>query len=92
MEILTKKGAIKKGSFYVGDAVGRIKDTNFSKDHSDRKFADNIGITFYTPEVYFIFDKDTVMERQWKYTGYILDFKNDNRKKYDTNIWVTRFW
>ena len=44
---LTKKGAIKEGSF-VGDAVGRIKDTNFQKDHgdSDRKFADNIGITF----------------------------------------------
>lgn len=83
-KLLQKKGAIKEGSFYVGDAAGRIKDNNFPKDHSDsdRKFADNIGITFYTPEVYFLFNKDTTMERKWKYTGYILDFKNENRKKY----------
>lgn len=33
----------------VGDAAGRIKP----KDHSavDRKFAENAGIRFYTPEV-----------------------------------------
>ena len=36
-------------SFYVGDAAGRKKD--FSD--SDLKFAENIGITFYTPEEYF---------------------------------------
>jgi len=36
-------------SFYVGDAAGRKND--FSD--SDLKFAENIGITFYTPEEYF---------------------------------------
>jgi len=36
-------------SFYVGDAAGRKND--FS--NSDLKFAENIGITFYTPEEYF---------------------------------------
>lgn len=36
-------------SFYVGDAAGRTKD--FSD--SDKKFAENIGLTFYTPEEFF---------------------------------------
>jgi len=37
-------------SFYVGDAAGR------SGDHagSDRKFASNIGVKFFTPEEYFL--------------------------------------
>jgi bifunctional polynucleotide phosphatase/kinase len=34
------------GSFYIGDAAGRSSD--FS--NSDQKFAENIGIQFYTPE------------------------------------------
>jgi bifunctional polynucleotide phosphatase/kinase len=49
----------KEASFYVGDAAGRqdgwkVKSTK--KDHScgDRKFAQNIGIGFYTPEEYFL--------------------------------------
>ncbi|XP_047123558.1 bifunctional polynucleotide phosphatase/kinase [Hydra vulgaris] len=44
-------------SFYVGDAAGRPKDwaVGRKKDFScsDRKFAKNIGIQFYTPEEFF---------------------------------------
>jgi len=40
----------KKESYYVGDAAGREKD--FSD--SDRNFAYNLGIKFYTPEQYFL--------------------------------------
>lgn len=36
-------------SFYVGDAAGRKND--FS--NSDLKFAENVGIKFYTPEEFF---------------------------------------
>ncbi|GHJ88845.1 hypothetical protein NliqN6_5247 [Naganishia liquefaciens] len=36
-------------SFYVGDAAGRDGDHN----DTDRKFADNAGLMFYTPEQYF---------------------------------------
>ncbi len=37
----------KKDSYFVGDAAGRADD--FAS--TDRKFALNIGIQFYTPEV-----------------------------------------
>lgn len=40
----------KENSYYVGDAAGRDKD--FSD--SDRNFAYNLGIKFYTPEQYFL--------------------------------------
>ena len=72
-KILLNEGIIKDGSFYVGDAAGRIKTNKYKKDHSDsdRKFAENIGITFYTPEVFFLNEK----ERKWEYQGYKLDKK-----------------
>lgn len=43
-------------SFYVGDAAGRPADGIHPKDFScsDRKFASNVGIKFYTPEEYFL--------------------------------------
>ena len=49
-----------KKSFYVGDAAGRLKDKKNKKDFScsDRMFASNIGINFYTPEVFFLKEKD----------------------------------
>ncbi|KAI6164364.1 polynucleotide kinase 3 phosphatase-domain-containing protein [Pisolithus thermaeus] len=40
----------KASSFYVGDAAGRPDD--FAS--TDRKWALNVGIPFYTPEVYFL--------------------------------------
>eukprot|EP01091_Cochliopodium_minus_P020133 TRINITY_DN869_c2_g1_i1.p1 TRINITY_DN869_c2_g1~~TRINITY_DN869_c2_g1_i1.p1 ORF type:complete len:412 (+),score=131.78 TRINITY_DN869_c2_g1_i1:64-1299(+) len=47
-----------KESFYCGDAAGRIKDwkPKAKKDFScsDRKFAKNVGIKFYTPEETFL--------------------------------------
>eukprot|EP01125_Pyxidicula_operculata_P021644 TRINITY_DN845_c0_g4_i1.p1 TRINITY_DN845_c0_g4~~TRINITY_DN845_c0_g4_i1.p1 ORF type:complete len:419 (+),score=124.86 TRINITY_DN845_c0_g4_i1:858-2114(+) len=45
-------------SFYCGDAAGRKKDwkKGAKKDFScsDRKFAANVGIKFYTPDEYFL--------------------------------------
>ncbi|KAG1749154.1 polynucleotide kinase 3 phosphatase-domain-containing protein [Suillus paluster] len=43
----------KDASFFVGDAAGRTND--FAS--TDRKWAVNIGIPFYTPEVRIIFSK-----------------------------------
>ena len=56
----------KKKSFYVGDMAGRIKTENFKADRtdSDRKFAWNAGIKFFTPEEFFLQQK----ERKWKLT------------------------
>ncbi|ORX47153.1 PNK3P-domain-containing protein [Hesseltinella vesiculosa] len=46
-----------KQSFYVGDAAGRAAGwkPRMKKDHScvDRKYADNLGLPFHTPEAYF---------------------------------------
>ncbi|RMZ84393.1 hypothetical protein DV738_g636, partial [Chaetothyriales sp. CBS 135597] len=43
-------------SFYVGDAAGRERSDKRSKDHatSDRDLAANIGISFKTPEEFFL--------------------------------------
>jgi bifunctional polynucleotide phosphatase/kinase len=43
-------------SFYCSDAAGRVKVGNYKKDFSDsdRKFALNIKLKFYTPEQYFL--------------------------------------
>ncbi|KAJ8078404.1 DNA kinase/phosphatase Pnk1 [Marasmius tenuissimus] len=45
----------KSGSFFVGDAAGR-QYPNGKSDFSgtDRKWASNIGLTFHTPEEYFL--------------------------------------
>lgn len=42
-------------SFFVGDAAGRAKADRLPRDFSDsdRKFALNAGIKFFTPEIYF---------------------------------------
>jgi len=47
-----------KNSFYVGDAAGRLKTKTNKKDFacSDRMFALNANLNFYTPEEFFIED------------------------------------
>ena len=86
-KFLKEKGLIKEGSFYVGDAAGRLKYENFPKDHSDsdRKFADNIKVPFYTPEVFFLYNKDINYERKWEYNGYNLKYirKRKNNIKFN---------
>ena len=51
-----------KESFYCGDAAGRLKTKKAAKDFSDsdRKFAINVGIKFFTPEMYFMNVKETL--------------------------------
>ncbi|KAF0526871.1 PNK3P-domain-containing protein [Gigaspora margarita] len=60
----------KENSFYVGDAAGRIKNWKLgvSSDwtDTDRKFAENIGINFYTPEEFF----DNVEVASFSYKGF----------------------
>ena len=54
-----------KNSFYVGDAAGRIKawdgNKKTKKDFScsDRKFAENCGLKFYTEREFFLEEKET---------------------------------
>ncbi|KAI9888560.1 MAG: hypothetical protein M1814_006801 [Vezdaea aestivalis] len=45
-----------QASFFVGDAGGRVANGKIKKDFScsDRNFAANIGIHFYTPEEFFL--------------------------------------
>jgi len=54
-------------SLYVGDAAGRADGwkPKAKKDHScgDRKFADNIGIKFQTPEEFFL--KESASKFSW---------------------------
>lgn len=51
-----------KSSIFVGDGAGRVKNwkTGMKKDFScsDRKFAYNIGITFKTPEEFWLDEKE----------------------------------
>ena len=54
-----KRAWVKVGgdgsSFYVGDAAGRPARGRIAKDHNDtdRKWADNLGLPFFTPEQWF---------------------------------------
>jgi len=55
-------------SFYIGDAAGRSKGwkPGAKRDFSvsDRKFAHNIGIKFYTPEEYFL--DEPIAKFEWR--------------------------
>jgi bifunctional polynucleotide phosphatase/kinase len=70
---------ISAKSFYCGDAAGRVKASLLKQKHhpgahtgdfsdTDRKFAENIGINFYTPEE-FIFPEKQQSER-FVYKGF----------------------
>ena len=58
----------KSASFYVGDAAGRPVNTvgkrDRSKDHADtdKGFAQNVEIEFYTPEEFFWDKKDLIKQ------------------------------
>lgn len=63
---------IKKNSFYVGDAAGRIfseklSNSKFRKDHSsdDKYFAYNIKLKFFTPEEFFEIDDDEYVIKEF---------------------------
>ena len=52
-----RRGMERTSSFFVGDAAGRVQGwrAGYPKDFSDsdRKFALNAEIAFYTPEAFF---------------------------------------
>ena len=43
----------KSSSFFVGDAAGRVKDHS----SSDKEFAENCGVKFYTEDEFFLKDE-----------------------------------
>jgi bifunctional polynucleotide phosphatase/kinase len=57
-QIFAEEGVIidKSLSFFVGDAAGRIYVGKTPADFAgtDRKWALNVGVDFYTPEEYFL--------------------------------------
>uniref|UniRef100_A0ABM0MWD8 Bifunctional polynucleotide phosphatase/kinase-like n=1 Tax=Saccoglossus kowalevskii TaxID=10224 RepID=A0ABM0MWD8_SACKO len=67
----------RKKSYYVGDAAGRDKDWAPGKTRdfscSDRMFAANCGLTFYTPEEYFL--GEAAVPFQWRSTDPVVELK-----------------
>ncbi|CAD6571469.1 MAG: hypothetical protein ASARMPREDX12_004546 [Alectoria sarmentosa] len=57
-----------QSSFFVGDAGGRAARMKAKADHacSDRDFASNIGITFHTPEEYFLHQEPVPFTRSFE--------------------------
>lgn len=52
-------------SFYCGDAAGRPATATRKKDFTDTdiKFAANVGLKFYTPEQFFLGEKDAAVQK-----------------------------
>ncbi|KAF8477536.1 polynucleotide kinase 3 phosphatase-domain-containing protein [Kalaharituber pfeilii] len=57
----------KAESFFVGDAAGRDRD--FSA--TDRYFANNIGVKFYTPEEFFLGHEPNTMKDEFNPMAYV---------------------
>lgn len=62
-----------KASFFVGDAGGRAATMSRKADHacSDRDFAANVGIDFYTPEEYFYKEAPSPFRRTFEPSDYL---------------------
>ena len=72
-------------SYYVGNAAGRKKGANYPKnDHSDSdyKMALNAGMKFYTPEEFFLGQKQTIPKIEQDLHKY--DKNNNNHIKFDS--------
>ncbi|TGO43984.1 hypothetical protein BCON_0675g00010 [Botryotinia convoluta] len=76
-------------SIFVGDAAGRHASTGKPKDFScsDRNFAENVGIKFYTPEEYFLDETPRSFTRTFEPGDYSSEnttvspkYKKDNPK------------
>ncbi|KAF1921744.1 polynucleotide kinase 3 phosphatase-domain-containing protein [Ampelomyces quisqualis] len=62
-----------ENSFFVGDAGGREAFKGGVKDHScvDRDFAANVGVSFHTPEEYFLHEKPRPFTRNFDPAVYL---------------------
>lgn len=67
-----------KNSFYCGDAAGRHKDFACS----DREFAHNVGIPFYTPENLFLKQEEKVFSyKSYEFESKKLEIKVQEKEK-----------
>ncbi|KAE9377779.1 DNA kinase/phosphatase Pnk1 [Stipitochalara longipes BDJ] len=62
-----------ENSIFVGDAGGRNAREGKPKDFScsDRNFAENVGIKFYTPEEYFLGEAPRAFTRSFEHSDYL---------------------
>lgn len=67
------EGADLQNSFFVGDAGGRAARSGAKADHScsDRNFATNIGISFKTPEEFFLHEAPHPFMRDFEPSDYL---------------------
>ncbi|KAL8769358.1 MAG: hypothetical protein Q9194_005453 [Teloschistes cf. exilis] len=67
------EGADLQNSFFVGDAGGRAARSGAKADHScsDRNFATNIGISFKTPEEFFLHEAPQPFMRDFEPSDYL---------------------
>ncbi|RDW60769.1 DNA kinase Pnk1 [Coleophoma cylindrospora] len=72
-DIDTTKDLDLENSIFVGDAAGRHASHGKAKDFScsDRNFAENVGIKFYTPEEYFLHEEPRPFTRTFDPSTYI---------------------
>lgn len=94
-QIFMDKEIDRSKSFFVGDAAGRIKNwkPHTKKDFScsDRKFANNVGINFFTPEEYFE-EMPPTQKSLWNWDTASLRFdpkkylENKSDETFDTDV------
>ncbi len=74
----------KSTSFYVGDAAGRLALNGKKKDFSDsdKKFAINVGVNFFTPEQFFLDNCSTVNQLTFECDKEKTDRENPAQSKH----------